>query len=200
MPAPNASRRRALADAALELIAGQGLHGLTHRALDRAAGVPAGTSSNYFPTRDALLLAAAERVMELHQQDMETITESHPRAAGRPTLSDAAELIAQSLLVAATTHRTRYLAVFELQAEIRRRPELRDTLGRMLAASAGNTAEYHRRHGLPIPPEAVPALQALFGGALLALLHVEPDGLGIDQVRPLAQAMIYGVRSGRPRI
>lgn len=166
-----------------------GLHGLTHRALDQAAGVPAGTASNYFPTRDALLIAAAEGVIALHHQEMDRITAAHPPTR-RPTLRDAADLIAHSLLDAATTHRARSLAMLELQAEIRRRPELAATLGRVLARAAASTADYHHRHRLPVDPEAIPTIQALFGGALLALLHA--DTATLDRAHTLATAIIFG--------
>ncbi|HEX5919668.1 MAG TPA: TetR family transcriptional regulator, partial [Nocardioides sp.] len=43
-------RRTVLLDAALELVGTQGMRGLTHRAVDAAAGLPAGSTSNYFRT------------------------------------------------------------------------------------------------------------------------------------------------------
>lgn len=206
MPPPNAQRRRALTDAAIELVALSGLHGLTHRSVDRQAGVPAGTASNYFPTRDALLIGVMERVWELHHNDMqeqeplgsrthhgESLVRS-PRRTGRATLLDAVELIAVSLVEAATTHRDRYAAMYEIQSEIRRRPELSGALARLQADSAGETSAYHAARGLPIPPEAVPSLQALYGGALLALLSMHAAQVTMELARPLAQAMVYGVR------
>lgn len=54
-------RRTALLDAALELVGSQGMRGLTHRAVDVAAAVPAGSTSNYFRTREALILGIVER-------------------------------------------------------------------------------------------------------------------------------------------
>jgi DNA-binding transcriptional regulator YbjK len=56
-----ADRRTALLDAALELVGTQGMRGLTHRAVDLAAGVPPGSTSNYFRTREALVLGIVER-------------------------------------------------------------------------------------------------------------------------------------------
>jgi DNA-binding transcriptional regulator YbjK len=38
-----------------------GIPSLTHRAVDAAAGLPAGSTSNHFSTRDALLNAVVER-------------------------------------------------------------------------------------------------------------------------------------------
>jgi DNA-binding transcriptional regulator YbjK len=58
-------RRRLIADAALEVLGSRGSRGLTHRAVDDAAGLPQGSTSNYFRTRPALLEAAARRHVEL---------------------------------------------------------------------------------------------------------------------------------------
>lgn len=55
-------RREDLGDAAIAVVAERGLKGLTHRAVDAAAEVPAGTTSNYFRTRQALVDAVAERI------------------------------------------------------------------------------------------------------------------------------------------
>lgn len=54
-------RRTVLLDAALELVGTHGMRGLTHRAVDAAAEVPAGTTSNFFRTREALIRGLAER-------------------------------------------------------------------------------------------------------------------------------------------
>ena len=61
-------RRTTLADAALAVVADHGLKGLTHRAVDREASVPPGTTSNYFRTRAALIGAVVDRV---EQRDLE---------------------------------------------------------------------------------------------------------------------------------
>ena len=80
VPPPNEQRRAQLADAAIDLLVAAGVHGVTHRAVDRRAGLPAGTASNYFRSREALLVATAERVVERHQADM--------AAAARPGRPD----------------------------------------------------------------------------------------------------------------
>ena len=63
-PMPRPSRRTELADAAIGTVGAGGLKGLTHRAVDEAAGVPQGTTSNYFRTREQLVDAVAERLAE----------------------------------------------------------------------------------------------------------------------------------------
>lgn len=93
-------RRTLLADAALDVVAAHGMKGLTHRAVDEAAGVPSGTTSNYFRTRAALVDAVAER---LEQRDLAVWAAE--RAGPPPADADAiAELIAGELAVFATDH------------------------------------------------------------------------------------------------
>jgi AcrR family transcriptional regulator len=62
--APSA-RTRQIGDAAIAVLAEHGARGLTHRAVDQAAGLPPGTTSNYARTRAALLTLALTRIDEL---------------------------------------------------------------------------------------------------------------------------------------
>lgn len=55
------NRRDQVLDAAIFVVGERGMRGLTHRAADAAAGLPAGSASNHFRTRDALLSAMVER-------------------------------------------------------------------------------------------------------------------------------------------
>ena len=59
------ARRDAIADAAIHLVATQGLRGLTHRAVDAVAGLPPGSTSYYLRTRKALLTACVDRMLAL---------------------------------------------------------------------------------------------------------------------------------------
>jgi hypothetical protein len=47
------SRRALIADTAISTLARDGMRGLTHRAVDRAAGLPEGSASYHFRTRQA---------------------------------------------------------------------------------------------------------------------------------------------------
>lgn len=61
-------RDRAL-DAAIELLGTQGLKALTHRRIDQTAGLPPGSTSNYFRTRDALLAGVADAIVAREMAD-----------------------------------------------------------------------------------------------------------------------------------
>ena len=208
MPKTNPARRRELTDAAIDLLAASGVHGLTHRAVEQAAAVPPGTASNYFRTREALLVATAERILDLHLADMDEAakTPARPPAtkADRETgkedgsageIADRlAEALAASLLQAATTFRSRYRAIFELQLEAARRPALAAALNRLQEVSIGHTAAHHAETGLAIPTEAIPTLITLYGGALFTLVTMPTvDATHIHQT---AHAIAHGALCG----
>jgi DNA-binding transcriptional regulator YbjK len=123
--APDPARRKTeIADAALAVLAADGSRGLTHRAVDEAAGLPSGSTSNYFRTRDALLEAAARRHAELD--------------APPPADVDAATAPPESL----TRRQVRELVLAALNHVLE--PELRP----MLAARYELTLESTRRLSL----------------------------------------------------
>ncbi|WP_154795699.1 TetR/AcrR family transcriptional regulator [Occultella kanbiaonis] len=195
MPRTNPRRRDALADAAIEITAVAGVGGVTHRAVDRAAHVPIGTTANYFPSRDELLGAAARRVAELHLAESTAAT----AAAATKQAGDAAgrltDLLAASLVMAATTHRTRYLAIYELQLEAQRRPALAGALARLAEAAEAQTQAVHLAlRDAGAPPGAVPLLITLYGGALFMLV-TGPGPVDALAVRRLVEAMVTGARS-----
>jgi AcrR family transcriptional regulator len=194
VPPPNEQRRAQLADAAIALLVESGVHGVTHRAVDRRTGLPAGTASNYFRNREALLVATARRVVELHQADMAEAGGADPAAASGAGdgVERAIELISNSLMLAAGPHRARYLAIFELRLESLRRPALAAAIDELMAAMAAFTGGYHTELGLGIPPAAIPTMLVMYGGALFALVTGPTEEVTPAAVRPLAHAIVEG--------
>lgn len=62
-------RRAALVDAAIDVIATQGIRALTHRALDTALALPRGSASYYFRTKRALIEAIADQITTRSRDD-----------------------------------------------------------------------------------------------------------------------------------
>src|SRR4051794_28395790 len=77
-------RRRQLLEAALHVIADEGLRGLTHRAVDRRAGLPEGSCSAYLRTRSALQKALTEYVAVALLADVDELA-ARLRDGGHPT-------------------------------------------------------------------------------------------------------------------
>ncbi|MFF4740852.1 TetR/AcrR family transcriptional regulator [Streptomyces sp. NPDC001262] len=125
---PGRSRAELVADAAIALLAERGLRGLTHRAVDEAAGLPPGSTSNVARTRAALLEAAVRRHAQ-RETELLAPDEMPDPAGGLDALTDA---LALALHRSLTRHRELALARYELALEANRRPELRavyDALG-----------------------------------------------------------------------
>lgn len=145
--AQNSQRRTALVDAAIEVLARDGARGLTFRAVDAQAGVPAGTASNYFASRTALLTQAAERIHVRLRPDDATIAEMiRDRPAPSPHVL-ASELT--SMYHRLAVEQTDYLALLELRLEAIRRPEIRASLTTTIRGNLERDLAAHRESGLP---------------------------------------------------
>src|SRR5690348_11429297 len=162
------SRRALIADAAISTLARDGMRGLTHRAVDRTAGLPEGSASYYFRTRQALLTATVERLAELDSTDMLPST-SLPLLPGHEldTFAAAAAEIVENWL---TTGRERQLARYELALEATRRPELRDALVTSGAAIRAMVASQFAAAGIRQPAQRAADFVAFL------------DGLVFDQI------------------
>ena len=66
-------RRPQLLDASLRLIGEGGLRAVTHRAVEQEAGAPHGSTTYYFKTRDQLIEATVERLVEIDRARTEGI-------------------------------------------------------------------------------------------------------------------------------
>jgi DNA-binding transcriptional regulator YbjK len=62
-----ADRRTEILDAALRVLAEHGMRGLTHRAVDAAAAIAAGSTSYYFRSRSALVEGCVARLLEIDE-------------------------------------------------------------------------------------------------------------------------------------
>ncbi len=117
-------RRALLADAALGVLQAEGGRGLTHRAVDRRAGLPEGSTSNYFQTREALLTAALRRLVDLEQPAVRSMEALLPGGPYEPRRS--AELVAEHIRPWLGGERAGFgMARHELLLEARRRPDFK---------------------------------------------------------------------------
>jgi DNA-binding transcriptional regulator YbjK len=116
-----AARADLVADTALALLAERGMRGLTHRAVDEAAGLPQGSTSNLARTRQALLELAVRRLADREARVLALHEMPDPRG-GLDALVDA---LAPATHRALTRNRELTLARYELALEATRRPELR---------------------------------------------------------------------------
>lgn len=118
------TRAELLGEAALTLLAERGMRGLTHRAVDGAAGLPPGSTSNVARTRSDLLRLALTRLTELEAEHFAAVEIEEIPSDGDLT-AWAADSIARLLYEQIYSDRRRTIARYELALEATRRPDLR---------------------------------------------------------------------------
>ncbi|WP_328423556.1 TetR/AcrR family transcriptional regulator [Streptomyces sp. NBC_00443] len=175
--AGNPERRAALVDAGVEVLAREGARGLTFRAVDAEAGVPVGTTSNYFTGRVDLLRQIDGRLHVRLAPDPEVIA----GLLNRPKDRSLVTAFMHDLMARATRDRTGYLALLEMRLEAQRRPELRSSFTKSVRGDLDEAMEFHRNAKLPGGDEVVTVLYLAVLGLLLEHLTL-PDVL--DGVLP----------------
>ncbi|MEU8313110.1 TetR family transcriptional regulator [Micromonospora sp. NPDC048169] len=177
--ARNPERRTLLADAGLRVLADAGARGLTHRAVDAEAGVPTGTTSNYFPSRAALLAGLAERIFDRIAPDPAVLADLGRREPSLALMTD----YLRDIVTRTTREPGLTRALFELRLEAARRPELRSALGGVLRQGYADDVAHHAAAGLPGGAYEVALLHYAVDGLLLDLLTTSIDaGFDTDQV------------------
>ncbi|MEU1981379.1 TetR family transcriptional regulator [Nocardia sp. NPDC019395] len=162
----NPARRAALLDGAIEVLAREGARGLTQRGVDKEAGVPIGTTSNYFRNRNDLLVQAGVRIYERLRPEEDALSEMFDRAQDpasyRAMLRESVDRVAD--------FRSGHLALLELRLEATRRPELRTLLTERVRADIDENVTRHEAAGLP-------------GGAVAVLLmYLAMNWLIVEQL------------------
>jgi DNA-binding transcriptional regulator YbjK len=133
MEQATAGRREQILEATLRLIGRSGRQAVTHRAVAEEAGVPLGSTTYYFKSRDDLLGQALEHVAAMESERY------RERGEELRTVESARELADRLIddLVAAARDRVAYVAEYELWLEAGQRPDLRE------AAQGWCDAEQH---------------------------------------------------------
>ena len=149
-------RRHLIGACAVTIIAEHGPRALTHRAVDAAMGIPQGSTSYYFRTREALLAAAVQHIVERSRSTFDELLETN---------SDPATLIARYLGDLLSRRRDELIARYALLLETRSNRELHDALAQSLFSTA-KAQEIFVRHGVKNPESAAADLVSLLEGLI----------------------------------
>ncbi|MDP5225966.1 MULTISPECIES: hypothetical protein [Arthrobacter] len=164
-------RRTLICRAAIEILADGGLRSLTHHGIDRRLGLALGSTSYYFRTRHALLMATAAWLAEDSRQHLSRAL-SAPRPAGLPAHDAAARLVSGQLLELLGPRRNQALARAALLGE----PGLDQDVRRALAHSLFSVpaaARLFEDLGAPDPAVAAEDLVSFLEGLLQRGLWAE---------------------------
>lgn len=191
--------RSVIDDAAVQLIADEGLEAATVRKVAARAGVSPGMVQHHYPTKQALLLAAMARVEASVQQRVQTVAEDQPAAAQLHAL--ALEILP---LDATRAAEARVWLAFAAKAAVdpviaaahaTSWQQLENAIAHLLAAHAGEN-----KFDPPVADRAAILLAGLDGLAATAVN--EPRRLSPARIETLAnhmlhQALTVTLRSGR---
>lgn len=175
-------RERAL-DAAIELLGTRGLRALTHTRVDDHAGLPRGSTSNYFRTRAALLEGVVTWVTE--QELADAAPDFDPSAA---SADDLVDFLCALITVQTEVFRSRTIARYVLFLEGANHESLRAPLVQNRQRFEQWTQSILTTMGAASPVAATKALMACSDGLVLHRITVDPDA----QLRPAIALAVYG--------
>ncbi len=171
-------RKRAhILDTAVELLAAHGPTGLTHRAVAAASGVPLGSTTYYFASREDLTTAAITHAVEQEITALRDLAAS----SGLPgDLAGSVAALAAFLLDQITHRRTLLLAQYEGAVEAARRADRTGSHARLMTAYEELAADLLTRLGGTGDPERARMLVVCLDGVVLRHLaapSVDGDAL-----------------------
>jgi DNA-binding transcriptional regulator YbjK len=180
-------RREQILEATLRVIGRSGREAVTHRAVAEEAGVPLGSTTYYFDSRDDLLRQALEHV-SAHE------VSRYAELGGELRSVKSARELADRLiseLVAAAEDRVAYIAEYELWLEAGRRPELREAAQSWCDAEQGAVAGAMEELGSTDPrADASLVVAALDGLGERVLAREEDPAAAANELRPEMRRLI----------
>ncbi|MGF0314742.1 TetR/AcrR family transcriptional regulator [Nocardia fluminea] len=188
------TRRARIVAGAIELIATRGIRALTHRALDTQLALPAGSTSYYFRTRQALIEAVADAITTRSRTDFralgaERIARDGERTGPAMDPRQAAHDIATWLDQLLAQRRKELIARHALIIEVLSDPELHARLAGSLF-SLERATELFADLGAAEPRESAHDFLALLEGLVFdrfAGLRAHSAGTVDQLARPLTE-------------
>lgn len=169
-------RRTALLDATLRLIGEGGLRAVTHRAVEREAGLLHGSTTYYFGTRDQLVAAAVERLVDLDRRRTERLAHDLALALARSEPRSRVDQLLSAVVRWIDEDRETQLARYELELAGARDPQLRRLM------SSGSSFFWRLVEPIAIavgsedPPRDARMIVAMLDGLLMdRITHDPPD-------------------------
>lgn len=179
-----AARRRQLLEATVRLIGEGGIAAIDHRAVAAAAGVPLGSTTYYFSSKDDMVAQALRHVAEREASEIDAQV-SDGQLDVEPELLP--ERLADLVLRIWAGDRVTLLAQYELYLESARRADLRPAAARWDQAYRDLLCHALEGLGAPDPPGRARLLCAGLDGLLLE--HVASGG-DVRELRVLVIEMI----------
>ena len=164
--------------AAVEEVGEHGIRALTHARVDARAGLPKGSTSNWFRTRAALLAGVIEHLAEEERATAPTRDVTTP--------DDLVELVCTLIEIASGPQAARTRVRLALSLEEAHNPDLLVPLQVQRATFVEWTADLLTQVGARHPQQAARTLLACGNGLLFHKLTVEPSA----EIRPVIERCV----------
>ncbi|MCF6378572.1 TetR family transcriptional regulator [Nocardioides KLBMP 9356] len=164
--------------AAVEEVGAHGIRALTHARVDARAGLPKGSTSNWFRTRAALVAGVVA-----HLADEERAMSPDAEVA---TVDDLVDVVCVMVERASGPEAARTRVRLALSLEAAHSPDLRRPLREQRDLFVAWAAELLAQVGAQHPLEAARMLLACANGLLFHRLTVEPD----VEIRPVIERCV----------
>jgi TetR/AcrR family transcriptional regulator, regulator of biofilm formation and stress response len=185
------ARRELILDAALSLVARDGIRALTHRGADAVASLPPGSTSYYYRRKADLLMALIDRLatrLQTESDDMKTAFTDILARCGREA---AFAFVANELIVCANTDRDLFIARLEIMLAASRDPRLSAASERLAEAATQPMLFYiDFLGGQKAKYDDVKACAALLDGLMLPYAIGQGIPPTVAQVRAACSAML----------
>jgi TetR/AcrR family transcriptional regulator, regulator of biofilm formation and stress response len=190
------ARRRLLLETTLRLIADEGIDAVSHRSVAQAAGVPLGSTTYWFASRQDMLREALEDFARL---EIKTLRERLGAVLGRRLSRKRLVDEFTDLLVAQLGDaRWRTVAQYAFLNEAARQPELEPVCREWTVAWQQALEEVFVSLGAPDPVLEARMFLAMLDGLLMEQLATPDDDPRKNVIRPALRAWfdrVPGVRS-----
>lgn len=176
-----------LLDATIECLAEQGYGDMSTNDIVRKARVSRGALAHHFPTKAALVTAAAQRLLDQHEQEFRARFTSMAPARRTP---------AEALSVLWSFYDDPGgIALIELTVAARNHPELRGVMGEVSTRIESTTSEVFAEYfpelaELPFSEDALRAVHALFAGLVLTSMAAAEGEDRSAEVRAFVKILV----------
>ncbi|MBG6058989.1 DNA-binding transcriptional regulator YbjK [Cryobacterium sp. MP_M5] len=174
------NRERAL-HAAVDEVGEHGIRALTHARVDARAGLPKGSTSNWFRTRASLLAGLIGHIADAERSDAAV-----PPAGDTMTERDLVDLVCSLIETESGPRATRTRVRLALSLEAAHDADLLAPLLRQRAVMVEWMAALLGQVGADDPDEAARTLLACGNGLLFHRLTVDPD----VEIRPVVERCV----------
>ena len=183
-------RKTKILDAVILLLAEKGLDGVTHRAVDAAAGLPEGSTSYHFPRKAMLISEAADHLATLLGKECEDLQVGFAEHASAEGLDKAIDYVGNELVDYADTTRHLFLARVELTLASARSDELAGVGDRLTEAARRPIAFFLKLICDGRSDQQIDVCAGLIDGITLMYVTGQGPKLSTNQIKAVFAAVI----------